>query len=66
MSEPMDKLTPKQIENWRGFLCLFIGVQAFFMTDEVIQTVRDQVNDNFTREGGSRKPVPLPFLHGRV
>ncbi len=66
MSELSEKLTHKQIENWRRFMIIYLGVKALYLTDEEVQNIRDQVSANFTSEGGSSQPVPLPFLRVRA
>jgi hypothetical protein len=43
MERQEEKLTPKQIENWRRILCMMIGPYALMMTDEQIQQYRDQM-----------------------
>jgi hypothetical protein len=61
-----NKLTQEQIENWRVFMILFLGVKALYLSDAEVQQLRDEVDANFRSEGGSTKPMPLPFLRTKV
>lgn len=38
-------LTPEQIENWRQVLCILIGPYALIMPDEMVQDVKDKLQD---------------------
>lgn len=41
-----EKLTPKQIENWRKVLAGMIGPYALLMPDEQVQSIRDRMQQN--------------------
>ena len=40
-----EKLTPKQIENWRKVLFLTLGSYAFIMSDEEVQKTKDNMQE---------------------
>lgn len=45
-----DKLTPKQIENWRKALCVAIGPYALIAPEEQIQNIRDRLQCRLIKE----------------
>lgn len=42
-----EKLTDKQIENWRKVLCTTLGPYALIMPAEEIQKIRDKMQEKF-------------------
>jgi len=49
MSENDNKLTEKQIENWRKVLCLTLGPYARLMPSEDIQKMRDKMQEHLDK-----------------
>ena len=45
----MEKLTDKQIQNWRKVLSLTLGAYAFMMSDEEVQTTKDKMQNHIDK-----------------
>ena len=46
----MEKLTPKQIQNWRNILLQQLGPMALLLTDKQVQAHKDKMQQKIDKE----------------